>query len=375
MVVQCDFIVVGAGIAGASAAYHLSEHGKAVLLEREDAPGYHTTGRSAAVFFDTYGPPPVRQLTAASRGFLTSPPAQFSDQDLLSPCGAMFIARADQLAAVETHLRDVADSGARVERIDAREVIRRVPIVREDYVAAGVYEPEAMNMDVHAIHQGYLRGARRRQAALETSAQVRAIDRQSGQWRVSTRDTAYQAPVVVNAAGAWCDEIAALAGVASVGLVPMRRTAIHVAAPNAMDISSWPLLIDIEEQFYFKPDAGKLLCSPADETPIAPCDVQPEELDVAVVVDRLERATTLSIARVEKRWAGLRSFVSDHSLVIGEEGAQAGFFWMAGQGGYGIQTSPAAGQALASLVTQGELPANLTALGLSREVLAPERLR
>lgn len=372
---RCDFCIIGAGIAGASAAWHLAPHGEVVILERESQPGYHTTGRSAAVFFDSYGPPVVRRLTRASRAFLESPPGGFSESPLLSPCGALFVAREDQLERLDEHLRDVAATGQRIERIDAEALRARVPILRPGYAAAGASEPDAMNMDVHAIHQGYLRGARAGGARLWTDAEVTAIARREGEWVVSTRAGAVRAGAVVNAAGAWCDVIAGLAGVAPVGLVPKRRTAIHLPAPEGVDIAGWPLVADIDEQFYFKADAGRLLCSPADETPMPPCDVQPEELDVAVLVDRLERATTLTVRRIEHRWAGLRSFVPDKGLVIGEDPEAPGFHWLAGQGGYGIQTSPAAGRALASLLVDGELAQDLRDLGLDREALGPGRIR
>ncbi len=372
---RSDFLVIGAGIAGASAAYRLSEHGSVRILERESTPGYHTTGRSAAVFFDTYGTPLIRRLTRASRPFLESPPDGFAEHPVLTPCGAMYIARDDQIAQLESHYAEIVASGARMERISAEDIVARVPVVRADYAAAGLHEPDAMAMDVNAIHQGYLRGARSRGSQLSTDAEVTAITRAGDAWEVVASGQRYQAGVVVNAAGAWCDQVAALAGIEPVGLVPKRRTAIHVSPPSHISIEGWPLVIDMDEQFYFKSETGRLLCSPADETPMPPCDVQPEDLDIAMLVDRLERATTLQIRRIEHRWAGLRSFVADKGLVIGMEAAAPGFFWLAGQGGYGIQTSPAAGRAAAALIVDGDLPADMCDLGITPASLAPERTR
>ncbi len=249
-----------------------------------------------------------------------------------------------------------------------------VPVLRTDYVAAGFLEPDAMDIDVGALHQGYLTGLGRRGGEVVTDAELVGLSRRDGTWRAQTRAGAFTAPVVVNAAGAWCDEVAAMAGLHPVGLVPKRRTAITFDAPADIDPKAWPLVIDVAEAFYFKPEAGRILASPADETPVAPCDAQPEELDVATAVHRVEQATTLRIPRIAHKWAGLRSFVADNSLVIGLDGLADGFFWLAGQGGYGIETAPAAARATAGLLAHGRLPADLAGLGLEPAALAPDRL-
>lgn len=372
---ECDFLVVGAGIAGASAAYELGAHGRVILLEREDTPGYHTTGRSAAQYVETYGPETVRRLAKASRPFLERPPDGFAAHPLLHPRGALCIAREDQLDMLAASLAEVRALTPAVTRLDRAAAMRMVPVLSPGHVAAAFLEPDSMDIDVHALHQGYLTGLRRRRGEVVTGAEVVAISRRDGTWRAATRAGTFAAPVVVNAAGAWCDALAALAGVRPVGLVPKRRTVITFEPPPQVDAKAWPLVIDVAEAFYFKPEAGRILASPADETPVAPCDAQPEELDVATAVHLVQRATTLKIARISHKWAGLRSFVADKSLVIGPDDRADGFFWLAGQGGYGIQTAPAAARAAAGLLAHGRLPADLVELGLDPADLAPDRLQ
>ena len=368
-----DIVIIGAGIAGASLAYELAGRRRVVLLEREGMPGYHTTGRSAATFTESYGEAPVRLLATASRDFFTAPPAGFSEHPLLAARGLLFPAREDQLPALEAMLAE--QSPTVVERIDGREAREMVPILRRDQVAAAVRVRGASDIDVHALHQGFLSRLKARDGRIMVDAEVTAIDRDGDAWRVTTRAGAVEAPIVVDAAGAWADDIARLAGVAPVGLVPKRRTAMIVDAPEGIDASAWPLVIDIDEQFYFKPEAGRLLASPADETPMAPCDVRPDEYDIAVCVDRLERATTLRVRRIERSWAGLRSFVDDHLPVVGFEPVARGFFWLAGQGGIGIMTAPAMARLAAALVLGDAVPADIRALGVDPAMLAPERFR
>ena len=370
----CDFLVLGAGVAGASAAYELGAHGRVILLEREDAPGYHATGRSAAQYVETYGPETIRRLAKASRPFFEQPPDGFAAQPLLNPRGALCIARDDQLAQLSDRLAEVQALTPAVTRIDPAEAIRMVPVLRPDHVAAAFLEPDSMDIDVGALHQGYLTGLRRRGGELVTDAEVVGLSHRDGAWRAETRAGAFAAPVVVNAAGAWCDEVAAMAGLRPVGLVPKRRTVITFDAPAGIVPKPWPMVIDVAEAFYFKPEAGRILASPGDQTPVPPCDAQPEELDVATVVHRLEQATTLRIPRIAHKWAGLRSFVADNSLVIGLDDLADGFFWLAGQGGYGIETAPAAARATAGLLAHGRLPTDLAGLGLEPAALAPDRL-
>lgn len=371
---NCDVLVIGAGIAGTSAAYELAASGSVIVLERESQPGYHTTGRSASQFLETYGNSVIRRFTRASRAFFFTPPDGFAEQPLLSARPALFIAREDQLDELARFENEIRSLTPNVERLSARRTKEIVPILKEAYVASSVIELEAKDIDVHALHQGYLKSLRRRGGKVVTDAEVTALSRVGGAWVTETRAGSFSAPVVVNAAGAWCDEIAKLVGVRPIGLVPRRRTAFTFDPPPGLDISAWPVTIDIDEQFYFKPEAGRILASPADETPSPPCDARPEEIDVALAVERVHAATTLTVRRIVHKWAGLRSFVPDKSLVIGFDDALEGFFWLAGQGGYGIQTAPATARTVASLITAGDMPDDIAKLSLRAEEIAPSRL-
>jgi D-arginine dehydrogenase len=350
MSAQPDILVIGGGIAGASAAAELARTHRVMVLEAEDAPGYHSTGRSAAVFSESYGNRAVRALTRASRDFFYHPPARFSPYPLLKCRSWLHVASASQASALEGFLA-TEDVALRVSRVGPEEALALSPLLRPETAAAGgAYEQEAADIDVDALHQGYLRLVRQRGGTILTGAQVTALARSQGKWRLESTAGAFQAGVVVNAAGAWADRVAALAGIAPMRIQACRRTAVLVEISGSEISDAWPLTIDIEEAYYFKPDAGLLLISPADETPIEACDVQPEELDVAIAIDRLEKATRVTVGRVRRKWAGLRSFAPDRSPVIGFDGAAPGFFWLAGQGGYGIQTAPAAAALVAALV-------------------------
>jgi len=372
---DADFLVVGAGMAGASAGYFLSEHGRVLLLEREDQPGYHSTGRSAALYSEAYGNAAVRALTTGGRPFFMTPPAGFTEHSILTPRGAMFIGREDQTEALDHTAEEAGSLVDSIRRIDAGDARRIVPALSAHYIAGAVLEPDAMDIDVHALHQGFLRGLRARGGEVKTVAEVTALEAITDGWRVVAGGESFEGRVVINAAGAWCDALAALAGARPIDLVPKRRTAILFEAPGSLDIGDWPLCVDVDETFYFKPDAGKLIGSPADETPMAPCDVQPDEMDIAICVDRIERATDMEIRRIEHRWAGLRSFVADKTPVVGFDGDVEGFFWLAGQGGYGIQTAPSMGRVAAALATGNPVPDDLQALGVSADTLSPLRLR
>jgi D-arginine dehydrogenase len=258
-------------------------------------------------------------------------------------------------------------------RWSGEEVRTRVPCFAPQQVAGGLLEPDAMDIDVHALHQGYLQGLRVRGGRLTCNAEVRALAHDGQRWRIETSAGEFAAPLLVNAAGAWADEIGSLAGARAIGLVPKRRTAITFDPPAGMSIDRWPAVIDIDEDWYFKPEAGRILASPADETPSAPCDAQPDEYDVAVLVDRLTRVTTLQVPRIHARWAGLRSFVADKTIVAGFDAQAAGFFWLAGQGGYGIQTAPAVARAAAALIDGEEMPADIAELGIDAAALSPAR--
>ncbi|HXQ14646.1 MAG TPA: FAD-binding oxidoreductase [Caulobacteraceae bacterium] len=345
-----DFLVIGAGAAGASAGYELAALGAVVVLEQEERPGVHATGRSAALFSETYGNAAVRALTRASRSFLTDAPDGFSETALLRPRGALFIAGEAELEALEALAAAERATGAFVG-LSGEEVRARVPILRSEASTAGLYEAGAMDIDVDALHQGYLRGLRRRGGRVVVNAGVARLRRERGVWVAETGAGDFAAPIVINAAGAWADKVAGLARLGAIGLSPKRRTVAVVDGPDAA-FADWPLVIEAGERFYFKPEAGRLLISPADETASEPCDAQPEDLDVAIAADRIETATTLTIRRISHRWAGLRTFAPDRTPVCGFDPRTEGFFWLAGQGGYGIQTSPALAQLTAHLIAR-----------------------
>src|SRR5919106_3875249 len=285
----CDVLIVGGGIAGASAAYEIAPFAKVILLERESQPGYHTTGRSAAVFAPAYGNRVIRALTAASHAFYRERAGGLANHPVLAPRGALFVGREDQLTMLDALQAEISAEVPGLGRLDGQQLLARVPVLRADYGAGGLYDPTSMDMDVAAIHQGYLKGFRARGGQVVTDAEVSAIRTAAAPWRVETRAGPFEAGVLVDAAGAWADQLAGMAGVAPVGLVPKRRTAI-LFEPSVAPDPAWPAVIDADEEFYFKPESGLLLGSPADEIPVPPCDVQPEELDVAIAIDRIERA-------------------------------------------------------------------------------------
>lgn len=371
---EVDFVVIGAGIAGASAAAHLAEWGRVVVVEAEDHPGYHSTGRSAALISEIYGNAVVRRLTCASRDFLFHPPAGFAPSPLVTPRDTLFFATPEQLPLLES-LRQDPDVARRTSVLSPEQADAILPVFRDGYLGGAVLETGSADIDVDGLHQGFLRRARAHEAQILTGAPVQALSYIGGRWHVNTPRGNFCAPVVVNAAGAWGDEVARLAGIAPLGLQPKRRTAALVNVPVGLDATRWPAAIAIDEQFYFKPDAGLLLISPADETDSPPCDAQPEELDVAIAVDRFEQATGAQVRRILNSWAGLRVFSPDRTPVAGFDPAATGFFWLVGQGGYGIQTAVALGRVAANLCTVGELPQDLVDSGLEAQMLSPARLR
>ncbi|MCB1367476.1 MAG: FAD-binding oxidoreductase [Rhodobacteraceae bacterium] len=368
-----DIAVIGGGMAGASVAAELAGQARVVLLEMEAQPGYHTTGRSAALFAPSYGPGPIRALTRASEAFFHAPPDGFCTNRLITPRGILMVARADQLAALDALIAEVSAKSP-VSRLDQAGVMALNPLLREGYAAAGMFDANGQDIDVAALHQGYLRRLRGTGGEVRTKAEVTGLSRQGDFWRIATADSDIRARIVVNAAGAWADQIGQLAGAERIGLVPKRRTAMMVAAPDGQGIDTLPITVDIDEAFYLKPDAGRLLLSPADETPSPPCDAQPEEMDIAICVDRVETAFQLSVRRIENKWAGLRSFVADKSPVAGYSGQVDGFFWLAGQGGYGIQTAPALSRFAAAQILGAAVPQDILDQGLDPVALSPARL-
>lgn len=372
---DADVLIIGAGIAGASAAYGLAAPGRRVIvLEQEEIAGYHTTGRSAAFFAETYGNEAVRRLTTASKDFFLTPPAGFSEVPLVRERGALFIARADQrasLAALYAEKHAVLPS---VTEVDAGFIRDHVPLIRRDYAVAGVWDPECRDIDVHALHQGFLRHLRRMGGRVVTDARVVALDHANDQWRAETAAGGiYHAPIVINAAGAWGDRVAALAGAAPVGLIPKRRTVAILPAPAGLAHDGWPLVLDADDQFYFKPESGRILTSPGDATPMPPQDVQPDLEDVATAVARVEAVIDARFQRVESKWAGLRTFAPDETPVVGRDPLLPGFFWFVGQGGYGMQTAPAMSALIAGLVTAGAVPEALAAHGVTAALYDPAR--
>lgn len=368
-----DFIVIGAGVAGASIAFRLAEHGRTIILEAESQPGYHTSGRSAALYSKRYKDPTIRGLAAASGAHLEGPPDGFAEAPLLTPRGLLIIGNADQEQAVKGQFTDeqIRDGVAEAASVD--DAIRLVPCLDPDYVAHAMYVPAAADIDVHGLHRGFLAGARRSGAELVCDAGVTGLERRDGVWRVETPAGAFEAPVVVNAAGAWADAVAALAGLPPLGVSPLRRTCVTFDPPQGLDPGHWPMAFDAEETFYFKPEAGRILASPCDETESPPVDAQPEEIDIAYAVDKVERATTLSVGRITHSWAGLRVFMPDHLPAIGADPRADGFVWLAGLGGFGMMTSEAAGRLAAAAALEAAAPADIVAAGVDPAAAAPGR--
>ncbi len=369
-----DFIIIGAGIAGASAAYELASDSKVIVLERESQPGYHTTGRSAALYTEVYGNRVIRAITSASRAFFEAPPTGFADHPLLTPRGTLLIGRDDQEASLAMALEEGTRTVDSVSMIGANDVAMKVPFLKAGYAKGAVWEPDARDMDVHAIHQGFLKGLRARGGKVITDAEVLGLSSSGGDWTIETRAGTFRAPVVINAAGAWADVVAKMAGARIVGLVPKRRTAFTFDVPAGTHVEKVPAVIDVDETWYIKPESGRLLGSPADETPSEPCDAQPEELDLAIAIDRIEQAIAFGIGRLHSKWAGLRSFVADKTMVAGFAKKTPGFFWLAGQGGYGIQTCPGMARIAAELARGRAFPQEVADRGVDASDLSPDRL-
>ncbi|NBW75983.1 MAG: FAD-binding oxidoreductase [Sphingomonadaceae bacterium] len=345
MSVQFDFAIVGAGIAGASIAAGLAAHGRVLLLEAEERPGYHSTGRSAAFWTESYGGPQVQPLTTASGPFL-------QQHGFLSPRGALTLARQGELPELKAFKEEFRALGVRVDDLDRGALEARLPGLRSEWIA-GAYEPDCSDIDVAGLHQHWLAAARHGGTELWTRAELAGAERVGGVWQLTMADgRAAQAAVLVNAAGAWADPVAELAGVKPLGIQPFRRTVAQLRLADGPP-ADLPLVLGIDGLFYFKPEAGRLWLSPHDETPCTPCDAAPEELDVALAIDRFEHVVDWPITRIEHRWAGLRSFAPDRLPVYGFDPLVSGFFWFAGQGGFGIQTAPAAAD-LACALLRGE---------------------
>ena len=339
-----DILIIGGGIAGVGAAARLSPDARVIVLEMEDALGRHATGRSAAIYIRNYGNATLRALNAASEPVLKEP-AGIAEATLLSPRGEMLIAREDELDAFEAYLKG-ADG---VDMLTPGEAVALFPLLRRETIAAAAIERAAQDIDVDRLLQGFARLARRNGARFETDAPAQRLTRTGGVWRVETPKGTFEAPILVNAAGAWADVIAERADVRRIGLVPMRRSAAIVPPPAGIDVTGWPLVASASETWYAKPDAGKLMVSPADEDPVEPHDAWPDDMVLAEGLHRFEQAVTMPVTHVERSWAGLRSFVADRTPAVGFAADAEGFFWLAGQGGYGVQTAPALSDLAADL--------------------------
>jgi len=372
--VYVDVAIIGAGIAGASAAAHIAQTRSVILIERESCAGYHATGRSAALFSETYGNATVRALSVASRSYLENPPPGFAAEAILRPRGAMHIGAEPDTSLLDSFYETAQALAPSVRRIASTEVVGRVPVLKPEMVAGGgVIEPNAKDIDTNELLQGYLRRLRSLGGKLLFDAELRGLARDAGKWSAETGAGTVQSEILVNAAGAWADEIAEMAGARPVGLAPKRRTVFVFQPPSDISFSSWPLVIGAREDFYFKPDAGNLLVSPADETLSPPTDAQPEEIDVAIAADRLMSVTSLKVRHIARRWAGLRTFAVDKTPVVGFDPEVEGFLWLAGQGGYGFQTAPAMASIAAALIAGRGIGPRFRDIGLTEEVLAPAR--
>lgn len=365
-----DFIVIGAGIAGASAAAELAAHGRVTLLEMEEQAGYHASGRSAAFFAAAYGKKLIRDITGLCEHFFLEPPEGFSETELIRLRDCMFFGRADQM----DHLLAMQRDNPRLQFLNAAAVCERVPILSEDYLRGAMWDRMGGDLDVDAIIQAYLRLMRRRGGTFLNRHRADGLRKSEGVWQVTARGEEFRAPVVVNAAGGWVERVAGLAGLAPLGIRPLLRSAFLIDPPAGVEIEDWPLMLDAQEDFYFKPDAGQIMICPADETPVEPCDAQADDLEVAIGVDRFEKATGLDIRRVNHRWAGLRTFAPDRVFVAGFDPRSAGFFWLAGQGGYGVQSAPAMAHLACWLVTGQEPPGEFAKVMEFKDAVAPDRL-
>ncbi len=352
-----DIVIIGAGIAGASLASELAGSAKVLLAEREEFPGYHSTGRSAAFWTESYGGPQVQPLTSASGPWFANPPDYISAQSLLVNRGALTIGKASDKAALKDFYETFAQSVPHIREVGRDMLERHIEGLHTDY-QHGVYEPDCCDIDVAAVHQGYLRHARAQGAQLRTRTMLESAKYARGQWHLGLGDETVTAATLINAAGAWADNVAQMASVASLGIMPYRRTVLQlqVAPPVSSDL---PLVLDINGKFYFKPENGRLWLSPHDETPVQAGDAAPEEMDIAIAINRLEKTVSWDIMKLEKAWAGLRSFAPDRLPVYGFDRGNPHFYWFAGQGGFGIQTAPAAAK-LARMQILGESAGEMT---------------
>ncbi|MFT7546845.1 MAG: D-arginine dehydrogenase [Candidatus Azotimanducaceae bacterium] len=377
MPIKSDVIIIGAGIAGTSMAAQLSGHCKVHLLEMEKHPGYHATGRSAAYYAPSYGNNTVRAITVASEKFFRQTGTEFSESNLLSPRSAIFVSTQAQ----EANFSVFTNENPKLALLNNREMKEIVPALKTDVLTAGALDLIGGDLNVDAILQGFLRQFLKQDGKLFSQTKIIDLSYKNEQWFVSSQDQTFTAPIIVNAAGAWADGIAELAGLSGLGIQAFKRTAILVDAPlldpslikETSDMSNWPLVVDVDEQFYFKPDAGQLLISPADETPSSPCDAFADELDMAIAIDRVQQVLDIEVKKINHHWAGLRSFSPDKTFVVGLDPRAKGFFWLAGQGGYGVQTCPALADIAACQISGSHNIVAAEDAYLHNEAMRPDR--
>jgi len=374
-----DFIIIGGGIAGASAGYELRETGKVVILEKECQPGYHTTGRSAAIFQKGYngGDPALHALIKASEDFLRNPPNGFTSHPLLSPRDLFYITTRENAGALGKLRHNLSEINVGITLLDHQETRQALPHIAEEYQDSALREQDVADIDVSALHEGYLRAIKSSGGKVISNAEVKNLRRQKGPWHVTSTQGEFCAPIIINAAGAWVDQIAEMANISPINIQPLRRTMALIDIP--LDIQpakdDWPIVMDAAEKFYFKPNSGKILITPADQNLTVPCDAQPEEIDIAHAAHCLEKATNMAVNKIDHSWAGLRNHVADGHPVVGFDPQEDGFFWLAGQGGFGIKTAPAMGRITAALIMGHSLPQDILDLGLKEDQICVGRLK
>lgn len=372
---QVDILIIGGGMAGAALAHAFDGDESVVLLEAEADCGLHATARMAALYSETYGNHATRALTVASGPFLRQPPEGFIDGPILSPRSILHVARADQLETLAARLMAMQAQVPSVNPLTGPECRTLAPLLRPGYAAAGILEPAGYDIDVDRLQQAYLQHARAKGVRIVTNAAVTRLTQDKDGWLVESGAGRWQARIVVNAAGAWADHVAECAGLQPLGLQALRQTAALIDAPEGLDLAHLPFIADIDGGFYLTPSGGKLLVSPADETPVPPGDAQPEDPDIAVALERVTRACELDHVQQGRAWAGLRTFAPDRTPVIGFDPLAPGFFWVAGLGGHGVQTAPAVAALATALFRGRDIPDRMRGLGLSMAEISPARLR
>ncbi|MBT5186198.1 MAG: FAD-binding oxidoreductase [Kordiimonadaceae bacterium] len=374
---KADYIIIGAGIAGASAAYELSKKGKVIVLEQEDQPGFHSTGRSAAVFETTYkqGDPVIRALVLASEDFFKNPPEGFAEHDLLKFRPQIYIAKKEQNAELREFYNSISQITDNASLISHDDILKYAPVLNDDYSHEAILLlNDLADIDVHSLHDGFLKGIKNHGSEVIVNAKVTAIEKTGDDWQLSTADEKYSSPIIINAAGAWVDQVAKMAGVKEIGIKPLRRTMVLIDPQTGdKNIDDWAMVVEYQEEYYFKPDAGKILISPCDTTVSEPCDAQPEEIDIAYAAHYYGQCTGTEVTKVDYKWAGLRNSLPDGYPAVGFAPDGPGFFWLAGQEGFGIKTSPAMGRLTSALVKGEAIPEDIKDFSLDERLISVDR--